>query len=131
MPHRNNANTNGGPPKSIRASSPARGRRLPPPPSNNSQGLRIDKKCGGLETYKPMSPRSIARLDRNSLELECQTIVRKLQILEQERFTHEATIEMYEISLQEHDHDKSKVQRLEGELQKLSTELKKQLYNIK
>jgi len=130
MPHRNNANTNGGPPKSIRASSPARGGRLPPPPSNHSQGLRIDKKCGGLETYKPMSPRSIARLDRNSLELECQTIVRKLQILEQERFSHQATIEMYEISLQEHDNDKSKIQRLEGELQKVSTELRKQLYNI-
>jgi len=110
-----------GPPTSIRAASPARGGRLPPPPS---------KKAGGLETYKPMSPRSIARLDRNSLELECQTIVRKLQILEQELFSHQATIEMYEITLQEHDNDKNKVNRLEGELQKVSTELRKQLYNI-
>ena len=77
-----------------------------------------------------MSPRRIARLDRNSLELECQTIVRKLQILEQELFSHQATIEMYEITLQEHDNDKNKVNRLEGELQKVSTELRKQLYNI-
>ena len=131
---RGSSTTNGGPPKTVRTSSPARAARPRPPSSNNNQALRIDKKGGeggALETYKPMSPRSIAKLDRNSLELECQTIVRKLQILEQERFTHEATIEMYEISLQEHDHDKSKVQRLEGELQKLSTELKKQLYNIK
>jgi len=110
-----------GPPTTIRAASPARGGRLPPPPT---------KKAGGLETYKPMSPRSIARLDRNSLELECQTIVRKLQILEQELFSHQATIEMYEITLQEHDNDKNKVNRLEGELQKVSTELRKQLYNI-
>jgi chromosome segregation ATPase len=119
----NTNNGGGGPPKSIRASSPAqaRGGRLPPPPPN---------KGGGLETYKPMSPRAIAKLDRNSLELECQTIVRKLQILEQERFSHQATIEMYEISLQEHDNDKAKTQRLETELQKVSTELRKQLYNI-
>ena len=110
-----------GPPTTIRAASPARGGRLPPPPV---------KKPGGLETYIPMSPRSIARLDRNSLELECQTIVRKLQILEQELFSHQATIEMYEITLQEHDNDKTKVNRLEGELQKVSTELRKQLYNI-
>ena len=129
-PRSNNNNSNmnsnnggGGPPKSIRASSPAqsRGGRLPPPPPN---------KGAGLETYEPMSPRAIAKLDRNSLELECQTIVRKLQILEQERFSHQATIEMYEISLQEHDNDKAKTQRLETELQKVSTELRKQLYNI-
>jgi len=129
-PRNNNNNSNmnsnnggGGPPKSIRASSPAqsRGGRLPPPPPN---------KGAGLETYEPMSPRAIAKLDRNSLELECQTIVRKLQILEQERFSHQATIEMYEISLQEHDNDKAKTQRLETELQKVSTELRKQLYNI-
>lgn len=112
-------------PVTIRAASPARGGRLPPPPSQNN-----NKKGGGLETYKPMSPRSIARLDRNSLELECQTIVRKLQILEQELFSHQATIEMYEITLQEHDNDKTKVNRLESELQKVSTELRKQLYNI-
>ncbi|VEU40840.1 unnamed protein product [Pseudo-nitzschia multistriata] len=115
-----------GPPTSIRASSPARaGGRLPPPPPANK-----NTKGGGLETYKPLSPRSIARLDRNSLELECQTIVRKLQILEQERFSHQATIEMYEITLQEHDNDKTKIQRLETELKKVSTELRKQLYNI-
>ena len=124
-PKRTASNSNkkaNGPPTTIRAASPARGRRLPPPPSN--------KKVGGLETYKPMSPRSIARLDRNSLELECQTIVRKLQILEQELFSHQATIEMYEITLQEHDNDKAKVNQLEGELQKVSAELRKQLYNI-
>eukprot|EP00535_Pseudo-nitzschia_heimii_P003316 CAMPEP_0197180454 /NCGR_PEP_ID=MMETSP1423-20130617/5063_1 /TAXON_ID=476441 /ORGANISM="Pseudo-nitzschia heimii, Strain UNC1101" /LENGTH=1691 /DNA_ID=CAMNT_0042630537 /DNA_START=526 /DNA_END=5601 /DNA_ORIENTATION=+ len=114
-----------GVPTTIRSSSPARGMRLPPPLSHNK-----NKKAGGLETYKPMSPRSIARLDRNSLELECQTIVRKLQILEQELFSHQATIEMYEITLQEHDNDKTKINRLEGELQKVSTELRKQLYNI-
>jgi len=112
-------------PTTIRAASPARGGRLPPPASQNP-----NKNGGGLETYKPMSPRSIARLDRNSLELECQTIVRKLQILEQELFSHQATIEMYEITLQEHDNDKTKVNRLESELQKVSTELRKQLYNI-
>mmetsp|Transcript_2848 Transcript_2848/g.6830 ORF Transcript_2848/g.6830 Transcript_2848/m.6830 type:complete len:1085 (+) Transcript_2848:199-3453(+) len=113
-----------GPPTTIRAASPARG-RLPPPPRQNK-----NTKGGGLETYKPLSPRSIARLDRNSLELECQTIVRKLQILEQERFSQQATIEMYEITLQEHDNDKTKIQRLETELTKVSAELRKQLYNI-
>lgn len=112
-------------PTNIRAMSPARGGRLPPPLAQNK-----NKKGGGLETYKPMSPRSIARLDRNSLELECQTIVRKLQILEQELFSHQATIEMYEITLQEYDNDKTKINKLEGELHKVSTELRKQLYNI-
>jgi len=115
-----------GPPITIRAASPAsRGGRLPPPPPQNK-----NTKGGGLETYRPLSPRSIARLDRNSLELECQTIVRKLQILEQERFSHQATIEMYEITLQEHDNDKTIIERLENELLKVSTELRKQLYNI-
>ena len=66
-------------PQSIRAASPSRGRLPPPPPATKQRS------GGGLETYKPMSPRQIAKLDRNSLELECQTLVRKIQILDQER----------------------------------------------
>lgn len=125
-----------GPPTMIRAPSPARGGRLPPPPPPpSSQQLAVSRSSsmgdkGGLETYRPLSPRSISKLDRNSLELECQTLVRKLQILEQDKSSHAATIEMYETSLQQHDADKTKIHRLEEELQKVSLELKKQLHNI-
>mmetsp|Transcript_60071 Transcript_60071/g.147724 ORF Transcript_60071/g.147724 Transcript_60071/m.147724 type:complete len:1831 (+) Transcript_60071:228-5720(+) len=130
-----------GPPTTIRAASPSRGARLPPPPPANTLtkgnvGVGTSKPNnnssggGGLETYKPLSPRTITKLDRNSLELECQTLVRKMQILEQDKSSHEATIEMYEVSLREHNADKAKVQKLEGELRKVSSELKKQLQNI-
>lgn len=123
-----------GPPTTIRSQSPARGGRLPPPPPASQQLILSRSNSmgekGGLETYKPLSPRSISKLDRNSLELECQTLVRKLQILEQDKNSHAATIEMYEISLQQHDADKTKIHRLEGELQKVSLELKKQLHSI-
>jgi chromosome segregation protein len=112
-------------PPAIRAMSPARGGRLPPPPPANKT-----VPSGGLETYKPMSPRMIAKLDRNSLELECQTLVRKLQIFEQENNSKAAMIEMYEISMQEHDMDKTKIHKLESELMKVSTELKRQVQNI-
>ncbi|KAL3922387.1 MAG: hypothetical protein SGILL_002230 [Bacillariaceae sp.] len=131
----NAKNSANGLPMTIRAPSPQRGGRLPPPPPANQANFNnitttSSKPKGGVETYRPLSPRSIAKLDRNSLELECQTLVRKLQLLEQEKNSHAATIEMYEISLQEHDADKAKIQRLDGELLKVSSELKKQLYNI-
>ncbi len=131
-------------PLNIRALSPARAGRLPPPPPANgaptprsmpihtprAQHMLSTGHMGGLETYKPMSPRSIAKLDRNSLELECQTLVRKLQIIEQERNSKAAMVEMYEISLQDHDTDKAKIQKLQGELGKVSSELKRQLQSI-
>ena len=115
-------------PVSIRAISPARGEKLPPPPPVQKGPTSASK--GGLETYRPMSPRKISKLDRNSLELECQTLVRKIQLLEQERNSQSAMIEMYEISMQEHDTDKAKIQKLESELMKVSSELKRQLHNI-
>jgi chromosome segregation ATPase len=111
-------------PQSIRAVSPARGGRLPPPTKSTKNG------GGGLETYKPLSPRKIAKLDRNSLELECQTLVRKLQLVDQEKQSQAAMIEMYEISMQEYDAGKKKTKKLEGELKKVSIELKRQLQNI-
>lgn len=131
-------------PLNIRTVSPARAGRLPPPPPTNgaptprsmpihtpmAQHMASSGNTGGLETYKPLSPRSIAKLDRNSLELECQTLVRKLQIIEQERNSNAAMVEMYEISLQDHDADKAKVQKLQGELGKVSAELKRQLQSI-
>lgn len=114
-------------PTAIRAVSPARGGRLPPPPpppkASKAQG-------GGIETYKPLSPRTIGKLDRNSLELECQTLVRKLELIDQDRQSQRAMIEMYEISMQEYDVDKKKSKKLEGELKKVSIELKRQLLNI-
>lgn len=115
-----------GVPTNIRALSPARGGRLPPPPSSRAS----KSKGGGLETYHPLSPRKIAKLDRNSLELECQTLVRKLQIIDQEKQSQAAMIEMYEISMQEHNFGKGKIRKLEEELKKVSMELKRQLQNI-
>jgi chromosome segregation ATPase len=115
-------------PTNIRAVSPARGGRLPPPPPPNKSSNKGGG--GGLETYKPLSPRRIAKLDRNSLELECQTLVRKLQILDQEKQSQAGLIEMYEISMQEHDADRKKIKKLESELKKVSLELKRQLQNI-
>jgi chromosome segregation ATPase len=132
-------------PLTIRAISPARGVRLPPPPAVSAGGatprsapintpmaqhLSKNGNVGGLETYRPLSPRAIAKLDRNSLELECQTLVRKLQITEQDRNSQAAMVEMYEISLQDHDADKAKVQKLQGELGKVSGELKRQLQSM-
>jgi chromosome segregation protein len=138
-------------PITIRTESPARAGRLPPPPPTPPNAMNVgaaptprsmplgtpmaqhvasNGNTGGLETYKPLSPRSIAKLDRNSLELECQTLVRKLQIVEQERNSQSAMVEMYEISLQDHDADKSKIQKLQGELGKISGELKRQLQSI-
>ena len=72
----------------------------------------------------------IAKLDRNSLELECQTLVRKIQILDQERNSQAAMIDMYEVALQDQDRDKKKAKKLEGELKKVSGELRTQLHNI-
>ena len=120
-------------PVTIRASSPAKGRLLPPPPpnqNNNNNGGGSGRGDTSSSSYKPMSPRSIAKLDRNSLELECQTLVRKMQVVQQERNSQAAMIEMYEISLQENDMDKARIKRLEGELTKVSGELRKQLMNI-
>ncbi|KAL3936921.1 MAG: hypothetical protein SGBAC_007862 [Bacillariaceae sp.] len=117
---------NTGVPTNIRALSPARGGRLPPPPSSRAS----KSKGGGLETYQPLSPRKIAKLDRNSLELECQTLVRKLQIIDKEKQSQAAMIEMYEISMQEHDFDKGKIKKLEEKLKNVSVELKRQLQNI-
>lgn len=132
-------------PLNIRTVSPARQGRLPPPPpppngaptprsapigTPMAKHVASNGNTGGLETYKPLSPRAIAKLDRNSLELECQTLVRKLQIVEQERNSQSAMVEMYEISLQDHDMDKAKVQKLQGELGKVSGELKRQLQSI-
>lgn len=115
-------------PINIRAVSPARGGRLPPPPPpTKSANGNVN---GGLETYKPLSPRKIAKLDRNSLELECQTLVRKLQILDREKRSQAGLIEMYEIAMQEHDTDRRKIKKLESELKKVSLELKRQLQNI-
>eukprot|EP00934_Nitzschia_sp_Nitz4_P008813 Nitzschia sp. Nitz4//scaffold40_size135432//82134//87650//NITZ4_003253-RA/size135432-processed-gene-0.70-mRNA-1//-1//CDS//3329551246//8803//frame0 len=118
-------------PTNIRTVSPARGGRLPPPPPvhNGAPGIK-GANSGGLETYIPLSPRAIAKLDRNSLELECQTLVRKIQIIEQDRNSQSAMIEMYEVSLQDHDADKAKVNKLQGELSKVSTELKRQLQSV-
>lgn len=93
-------------PQSIRAASPSRGRLPPPPPATKQRS------GGGLETYKPMSPRQIAKLDRNSLELECQTLVRKIQILDQERNSQAAMIDMYEVALQDQDRDKKKAKKV-------------------
>lgn len=132
-------------PLNIRTVSPARGGRLPPPPpvavggatprsmpvhTPMAQHVSKNGNTGGLETYKPLSPRAIAKLDRNSLELECQTLVRKLQIVEQERNSQAAMVEMYEISLQDQDADKAKIQKLQGDLGKVSGELKRQLQSI-
>ncbi|CAJ1941409.1 unnamed protein product [Cylindrotheca closterium] len=120
---------NPGVPINIRALSPARGGgKLPPPPPSTTRTSKSNG--GGLETYQPLSPRKIAKLDRNSLELECQTLVRKLQIIDREKQSQAAMIEMYEISMQEHDYDKKKIEKLEGELKKVSMELKRQLQNI-
>lgn len=123
-------------PLNIRTVSPARGGRLPPPPPSN--GVETPRAPGplatpnkvGLETYRPLSPRAISRLDRNSLELECQTLVRKMQIIEQERNSQAAMIEMYEVTQQDNDRDKMKISKLQGELGKVSNELKRQLQNI-
>ena len=132
-------------PISIRTVSPARGGRLPPPPTVTvggatprsapintpmAQHLKKNGNTGGLENYKPLSPRAISKLDRNSVELECQTLVRKLQIVEQERNSQAALVEMYEISLRDQDADKAKIQHLQGELGKVSSELKRQLQSI-
>jgi chromosome segregation ATPase len=105
-------------PTSIRASpSPAKA-RLPPAPPTTS------------ETYIALSPRKIAKMDRLTLELETQTLIRKVQVLDGERKSMESMIQMYETSLQSQDKDKARTQRLEEELRKVSYELKKQLLSI-
>jgi hypothetical protein len=66
-------------------------------------------------------------MDLVSLELETQTLIRKVQVLAGESHSMQAMIQMYETSLQGQDKDKARTQCLEEELHKVSCELKKQL----
>jgi chromosome segregation ATPase len=123
----------GGIPTSIRASpSPSRARLPPPPPTMTNKHTPPPPTTNKppIELCMTLSPRKIAKMDRLSLELETQTLIRKVQVLDGERQSMESMIKMYETSLQAQDKDKARTQRLEEELRKVSNELKKQLMSI-
>ena len=90
----------------IRATvSPTAGSRLPPPPK------------------EPLSPRQISKLDRHSLELETQTLARRVTVLEQEKHALESAVEMYEVTLQDQSQGTEKVRKLEAHLRQVSAQL--------
>jgi chromosome segregation ATPase len=96
-------------PVEIRATAPSahhNSGRLPPP-----------KK-------EALSPRQISKMDRTSLELETQTLCRRVVVLEQEKYALESAVEMYEVTLQDQSASAEKVRNTEGHLRQVSAQLK-------
>lgn len=78
-----------------------------------------------------LSPRRIASLDRTTLELETQELQRRVDILEREKSSLNATIELCEQELVGKEDDVRRIHILEGALADLRNELSKQLQEMR
>ncbi|GAX10952.1 hypothetical protein FisN_2Lh482 [Fistulifera solaris] len=114
-------------PTVIRAPSPqSRGGRLPPPPRVEGARVDNDDDYDDEETKISLSPRRISRLDRTSLELETQTLIRKIQVLQKEKRGLKSTIQSYRTSMQEQHDASEELERIKSE----SSQLKAQLSQV-
>ena len=59
------------------------------------------------------SPRQISKLDRMALELETQTLCRKVGLLQREKQALRAEIEMLEVSRRDQEQNVEKIRQLE------------------
>lgn len=99
----------------IQATAPGRF-PLPPPPVIASPALN--------DAAPLPSPRQISKLDRVALELETQTLCRKVEVLRREKQTLMSQIDMYEVVRRDEDRNIEKVHQLEGALQDVRAALK-------
>jgi hypothetical protein len=77
-----------------------------------------------------LSPRRIAALDRTSLELETQELQRRVDILEKEKSSLNATIDMCEQQLSGREQDVQRIHMLEDALAEVRSELSNQLQEV-
>jgi chromosome segregation ATPase len=107
----------------------------PPPTVRGNLGVpagRVPSPHRGSRNSSPLdlSPRTIGKMDRTSLELETQTLIRNVQILAQEKRALESAVEMYELTLQDHaagQHNNDtcpRVIQLENDLRSVSDRLR-------
>jgi len=80
-------------PAVIRAVSPTHG-RLPPP-------VALDAEDN--DTVIDLSPRKISRMDRMALELETQTLIRRVQVLMKEKASLKRQVHGFEVSLDQQE----------------------------
>jgi chromosome segregation ATPase len=88
-------------------------RPLPPPTAQPSEPSMV----------QILSPRRISKMDRMALELETQTLCRKVDVLAKEKYTLEKAVAMYEMTLQDHEHENGVVQQLEMDLRTVRQQL--------
>ena len=70
-----------------------------------------------------LSPRVISKMDRMALELETQTLCRKVDVLNKEKNTLEKAVEMYEWTLQDQERENGVVPALERDLRSVRQQL--------
>lgn len=70
-----------------------------------------------------LSPRKISKMDRMALELETQTLCRKIDVLQKEKLTLEKAVEMYELTVQDQERQDSLVKKLGRDLQTVGQQL--------
>ena len=84
-------------PKAIQIMPPMKSPARDPQNRPDSERLRLAKeaKCD----FEKISPRTIAKMDRNSLELEVQTLMRKLEVVSGDKKVLASAIDTYEHDL--------------------------------
>jgi chromosome segregation ATPase len=77
-----------------------------------------------------LSPRRLANLDRNTLELETQELQRQVEILMQEKSTLQSKTQLQEQQAKSHSEDANRIQRLEKALKEIRVTLVEQIKDI-